>query len=120
MKKPRLRLRLLLLGLPAALPALLALLYIRSGEGREAANEELDSHLRVTTVAAARVAGTLDGVNRTLATLGTFPGFLTNDRAQCERILRMALAGHSSYVNLAVFETDGSLVCAAKSVDARK
>src|SRR3954463_9691932 len=94
MPKTRLRLRLLLLGLPAALPALLALLYLRSGEGREAASDELSAHRQATTVAAARVAGALDAASRTLATLEAFPGFLTDRRAECARILGRALAGH--------------------------
>src|ERR1051326_1128746 len=109
MTRLRLRVRLLLLGLASALPALLILFYLQHREHRRAEQEEVDRTVREAGVAAARVDETFEGASRFLATLGAALSASGSRLPGCEKTLARVLDAHPGYVNLAITAPDGSL-----------
>ena len=109
--------RLGLLALAAATPLLAALIYLNVDERRQELGEAIKDQTQVARLAAARTTGVMRDAGRLVATLQHIPELSGDDRSGCERILRGAFESHSSYLNIAVVDPDGSLFCAARPIN---
>ncbi|MEO7085471.1 MAG: PAS domain S-box protein [Gemmatimonadaceae bacterium] len=110
---PRLRVRLIGIALLAAVPALLAIVYLGSLERERARARTLSENLRLARLAAAAEAARFDAAQGLLATLAVYPPLAGKDQKECGRILARVLASHPGYLNLTVANADGTLFCTA-------
>ncbi len=115
----RLRWRLLLIALLAVVPALVAIVYLRSVERARIRESVFADNLRLARLAASEQASVFDGAGRLLETLGAIPALLADDRPGCDAILTNVLRGHADFVNLTMASRDGELLCAAAPLDPR-
>jgi PAS domain S-box-containing protein len=111
---PRLSLRMVLVGLCAALPALTMILYEQASDRAQARADAVENALRLARLAAEEQAAVLGGVNRLLSTLALFPALQDDDPAACRALLPAVLRDHRAYINLFVVRGDGMPFCLAK------
>src|SRR5579871_1299326 len=101
-----------LLGACAVLPALLMMMYDQAAQRRATRDQLTQENVRFARVLAAQTAGVFGGAARLLATLAEFPGLGANEAAGCQRLMASALHEHPDYINLAVVNRDGRVLCA--------
>jgi signal transduction histidine kinase/CheY-like chemotaxis protein len=111
--KLRLRLRLTALGLLAAVPALVIIVYSQR-LARVRALESVTENLQdITRVAAAEQAVVFDGMQRLLLTLSQFPSLRDAKPDACQALLPGVLRDHPGYIDIWVVLADGSPFCGA-------
>ena len=107
-----LRSRLLLLVLLALLPPLCLTTYGAMRERANAINVAESDLQRITGLAAASEAKSIEGVRQFLLALSDVPD-LMRDAASCSSLLRTMLKKNPGYLNLGVLDLNGDLRCSA-------
>ncbi len=113
-----LRVRLTLLVLLAALPALGLLLLTASEQRTDAITAGQSEARRVARLAAANQDGLIDQTRLLLNTLARLPEVQASDLTQCGPLFTNLVAADPRYTNLGVVDRDGAVACSAVSNEA--
>ena len=115
----RLRMRLLIVALIAAAPAIAAIVVTQSITRQRARELTLAGNLRLVHLAADRQASLFNGARLLLLTLAEVPAMHASDPRACEEMLPNVLRTHPGYLTLAVANADGTLFCSAAPPERR-
>jgi signal transduction histidine kinase len=108
-----LRARLLLLVLLAVIPALGLTLYTNLEERQLRKAQVQEQAMRLSRLVSADHERLIEDARRLLVTLARLPAVRDRNRAACNALFADLLTQHSSYANLGVVDTNGSIFCSA-------
>jgi len=106
-----LRVRLLLLVLLAALPALGLILYTDLEQRRLAATQAQEDALRLARLAAADQAQLIQGAHQLLAALAQLPAVRSGDSDTCTMLVTRLFKQYPVYANLGAAQPNGKVFC---------
>jgi two-component system cell cycle sensor histidine kinase/response regulator CckA len=115
--RTRLRLRLLIVALIAAAPAIAAIVVTQSIARQRAQKITLADNMRLVRLAASQQAALFDGARLLLLTLAEVPMMRASDPRACNAMLPDVLRAHAGYVALTVANADGTLFCSTAPRD---
>src|ERR1051326_4752909 len=107
-----LRARIVLIAAIAILPAMALITYAQKVARDEAREKTIEDNLRLARLAASDEAGVLLGAQRVMLTLSHVPD-IPDSLEECAVIFRRIAEDHPGFMNVAVIDRAGSVVCSS-------